>query len=371
MRRRTTLARVSDVFDQLVGQESAVAALRRYARAPVHAYLFSGPVGASVHDALLCFAAALQCPHHGCGTCEICRRVLREQDADVYWAERSGLSWRVDELREMERVARRRPLEAGYQIVILEDVELTVTGASPSAPALLKSLEEPPARTIYLLSASELPSSLDTVVSRCVEVKLRALSDANLATILEREGVESSLASSAALAANGNLRRARVLARDPALTRRVAAWRALPDRLRGTPASSSELAREVAASLDEAAAPLRAVQDEELARRVEEAREFGQRGVANRRELDAQFKREQRRFRVDETRFGLRALTEVYRERLVEGLEAQRAGEVRALDRVTGALRALDAVADANARLSSNLDETLLLHDLMLRLVEL
>ena len=75
---------MTDVFDALVGQESAVAAMRQYVKAPVHAYLLSGPVGSSLHDAALTFAAALQCPRNGCGECETCRLVLSEGDADVY-----------------------------------------------------------------------------------------------------------------------------------------------------------------------------------------------------------------------------------------------------------------------------------------------
>ncbi|MGA7834067.1 MAG: hypothetical protein WCA31_02550, partial [Acidimicrobiales bacterium] len=135
---------MTDVFTRLVGQDRAAAAMRQYATNPVHAYLFTGPAGASVRDSLITFSAALQCPRHGCGECDICRLALAEQDADVYFAERSGVSWRMEEIREAERVARRRPLGEGYQIVVIEDVELTTTGASPSAPALLKSLEEPP-----------------------------------------------------------------------------------------------------------------------------------------------------------------------------------------------------------------------------------
>jgi hypothetical protein len=131
------------------------------------------------------------------------------------------------------------------------------------------------------------------------------------------------------------------------------------------------MAREVASSLDDAVAPLSALQDDEWTRRVDEAREFGHRTVGSRREMDTRFKREQRRFRVDETRFGLSALTDVYRARLLESLEAERDGDVRARTRVAGALGALDALAEANARLASNLDESLLLHDLMLRLAEL
>jgi DNA polymerase III subunit delta' len=344
--------------------------MRQYARSPVHAYLFSGPGGSSVRDALLCFAASLQCPRHGCGECEICRLVMSEQDPDVYFAERSGVSWRMEEIREAERVSRRRPLAAGYQIVVIEDVELTTTGASVSAPALLKSLEEPPPRTIFLLSAEELPAELDTIMSRCVDIKLRALGEEDLRTILESDGATTDAAREAAAAANGNLRRARVLVRDPELATRVASWRSVPERLTGTPASSSRVAQQISASLDEAITPLQLLQEEEMARRTSDAREMGQRAVSNRRDVEAQFKREQRRFRLDELRFGFSALTGVYRERLAENLEASASGDARSEYRVGASLRAIDVVAEANRRLSTNVDETLLLHDLMLSLME-
>jgi DNA polymerase-3 subunit delta' len=358
---------VSDVFSRLVGQDRAVAALRQYARNPVHAYLFSGPPGASVRDSLVAFAAALQCPRHGCGTCEVCRLVLDEQDADVYVAERSGVSWRMEEIREAERVARRRPLGAGYQVVVIEDVELTTTGASPSASALLKSLEEPPSRTIFLLSAEEIPEALDTIVSRCVDVKLRALSASDLATILVAEGASEADAASAAAAANGNLRRARVLVHDPELAGRVAQWRAVPERLSGKPSDSSRVARELAASLDDAMGPLQQMQQAELERRASDAREMGLR-VANKRDVEAQFKREQRRFRLDELRFGLSALTGVYRERMIDNVPA--AGDAQSEYRVGASLRAIDALTEANRRLETNVDESLLLHDLMFSLMD-
>lgn len=358
-----------DVFSRLVGQDRAVAAMRQYAAAPVHAYLFTGPSGSSVHDALVSFAAALQCPRGGCGECEICRLVLSEQDPDVYFAERAGVAWRLEEIREAERVSRRRPLGAGYQIVVIEDVELTSTGAAPSAPALLKSLEEPPTRTIFLLSAEELSPALDTIVSRCVEVRLRALSEDDITAILVNDGAPIEIARSAAEAAKGNLRRARVLVEDPDVAARVERWRSVPERLTGTPASSSLIAQELAKSLDEAVAPLQRLQDDEMARRASDARELGQR-TAGRRDLEAQFRREQRRFRLDELRFGLSALTGVYRERLSENLDASANGDARDEYRVGASLRAIDALAEANRRLSTNVDESLLLHDLLFSLME-
>jgi DNA polymerase-3 subunit delta' len=248
-------------------------------------------------------------------------------------------------------------------------VELTTTGASPSAAALLKSLEEPPARTIYLLTAEDVPPALDTVSSRCVEVKLKGLSEEDLREILVREGADANAAEVAANAANGNLRRARVLVRDAALAERIAQWRAVPERLNGTPATSAALAAEVAHALDDAIAPLQQLQEEEMAHRVQDSREMGLRTVANRRDIEAQFKREQRRFRIDELRFGLTALTNVYRDRLAESLAAA-SGEARSEYRVGASIRAIDVVAEANRRLSSNIDETLLLNDLMLSLME-
>jgi DNA polymerase-3 subunit delta' len=362
---------VPDVFDALIGQERVAASLRQYARRPVHAYLFTGPPGSSVHDAVVAFAAALQCPEYGCGHCESCRLVLEGKDTDVHFAERAGVSWRVDDLREADRISRRRPLGAGYQIVVLEEVELTTTGSAPSAPALLKSLEEPPSRTVFLLSAEEVSESLDTIASRCVEIRLKGLGDAQLEEILVREGATVDVARMAAQAANGNLRRARVLVRDGALGERIGAWRTVPDRLDGTSSTAAALAAEISASLDRAVAPLQALQDEELERRASDAREMGQRSLTNRREIEAQFKREQRRFRIDELRFGLSALTNVYRERLSEGLRALDDGDSRALARVGSTLRAVDLLAEANQRLSSNIDESLLLHDLMLSLMAL
>ncbi len=354
-----------DVFDRLVGQTRAAELLRQYVRHPVHAFLVVGPDGSNLRDTAIAMAAALQCPEHGCGTCEACRLVLSGADTDVTVVERAGLSWRVDELREAERLGRRRPLGDGYQIVVLEDIELTVTGTAPSAPALLKTLEEPPPRTVFVLTAHETPPALDTIASRCLEVRLRALSDDDVAAIVMADGVEESLARTAAAAANGDVRRARILARDEALVRRAAQWRAVPERFDGSPAGATRIVGEIVQSLDDAVAPLVALQQDEAARRADEARELGLR-TGSRRDLEAAFKREQRRFRTDELRFGVRVLTEVYRRRLHDALDDE--VDARSTDRVRAAIDAIEVLGDANRRLSTSLDENLLLYDLMLSL---
>jgi hypothetical protein len=134
---------------------------------------------------------------------------------------------------------------------------------------------------------------------------------------------------------------------------------------------SALLASEISSSLDRAIAPLQLLQEEELERRSADAREMGQRALTNRRDIEAQFKREQRRFRIEELRFGLTALTNVYRQRLTQALDAAGEGDAKSDYRVSASLRAIDDILQANQRLSSNIDETLLLHDLMLSLMEL
>ena len=356
---------MADVFDRLVGQTRAADLLRQYVRHPVHAYLVVGPDGSNLRDTAIAMAAALQCPEHGCGRCEVCRLVLSGADTDVTIVERAGLSWRVDELREAERLSRRRPLGDGYQIVILEDVQLTVSGTAPSAPALLKTLEEPPPRTVFVLTADETPPELDTIVSRCLEIRLNALTDDDVAAIVMADGVDEPAARAAAAAANGDIRRARILARDDALVRRAAQWRAVPERFDGSPAGATRIVEEIVRALDEAVAPLVALQQDEATRRSAEARELGLR-AGSRRDLEAAFKREQRRFRTDELRFGVRVLTEVYRRRLHDALEDEVGA--RSTDRVRAAMDAIGALGEANRRLSTPLDENLLLYDLMLSL---
>lgn len=366
---------MNDVFDSLVGQERAVTALRQHVRNPVHAYLFSGPAGSNVNDAVVAFAAGLQCPDFGCGRCEVCRKVLAGVDPDVHVADRAGVSWRVDDLREIDRVSRRRPLGAGYQVMIVHDVELTVSGAAPSAPALLKSLEEPPPRTIFLLSADEVPDALDTIVSRCVEIKFQAMSAADLEEVLTRDGADPATASTAARSAGGNLTRARVLVRDPGLGQRLDTWRSVPERLKGTASSASQIAIDIAESIDAAMAPLETMHVEDLARRTREAKDVGLRSMGNRKEIEAQFKREERRFRLEELRFGLSVLTGVYRDRMVAALRELEAAndspDSRVTYRVASSLEALDILVETNERLSTNIDEALLLADLMLSLARL
>jgi DNA polymerase-3 subunit delta' len=358
---------VTDVLDHVLGQSRAVGELRRHLAHPSHAYLFVGPPGSGLREALVGFAAGLQCENAGCGNCESCRLVLSGADTDVVFVERRGLSWSVDELREAERVGRRRPLGRGYLVVVLENIEFAAAGQSPAMTVLLKSLEDPPARTIYLLTAEEVPSVLSTIESRCVRVNFGPLSDEAVARYLQQDGVDEERSLQVASAASGNLRRAQILVRDHDMEQRLAFWRSVPERLDGTNARAVALTGEILSLVETALEPLVALQEQELAQLKENATAMGQRSLPRRDEIEAGFKREQRRFRIDDLRFGLATLTNVYQERLHSGLETTPPTS-RSLERAQGAVTAIEEIAKASRSFSQNVNETLQLTDLFVSL---
>ncbi len=137
------------VWDQVVGQADAVADLRaavahaatvRFADARegastsggamTHSWLFTGPPGSGRSVAARAFAAALQCPEQGCGHCPACHTVLAGTHADVRQIVPEGLSIKVDEMRETIQTAARRPTTARWHVVLIEDADRLVEGAS-------------------------------------------------------------------------------------------------------------------------------------------------------------------------------------------------------------------------------------------------
>lgn len=352
------------LFEDVVGQERAVGQLRASARRPVHAYLFSGPVGSGKRKAAIAMAAALLCPDGGCGVCNVCRRVLEGKHPDVVVLERSGPSISVDDARSITTLAQRRPMEAARQVLIVHDVHL----ATAAAPALLKTVEEPPPGTFFLLVADEVPSSLVTIVSRCVQVRFEALHADTIAAWLVEHGCEETTARAVAEASGGRLDRARLLAEDPAFSERLARWRAVPQRLNGTGAVAAQTAGELLDALEEGLAPLRARHAQELAMLTEQSEAMGTRGIQGRRDIDARLKREERRWKTDDLRFGLATLAEAYRDRLLDLVpgEIGRGGRER-----LRATEDIDAIRRASAALGRNVNEQLLLDALLVELSHL
>src|SRR5262245_36781474 len=112
------------VFDTLVGQARPVAQLRAAAGSPVHAYLLVGPPGGGKRPAARAFAAALLCPLGGCGSCDVCRRVLADVHPDAVVVERDGAYISVGQAREIQRLAMRTPVEGSRKVLQLIDFHL-------------------------------------------------------------------------------------------------------------------------------------------------------------------------------------------------------------------------------------------------------
>ncbi|GAA5164846.1 MULTISPECIES: DNA polymerase III subunit delta' [Amycolatopsis] len=220
---------MGSVWSQLVGQEPAVevlssaadAAAKIVAGEPVpagsmtHAWLLTGPPGSGRSVAARTFAAALQCvTGTGCGECTGCRTALHGTHADVRLVVPEGLSISVAEMRALVQAAARRPTTGRWQVVIVEDADRLTEGASN---ALLKAVEEPPDRTVFLLCApSDHPEDVSvTIRSRCRLVNLRTPPREAIAKVLvERDGVDPELAEWAAAVCGGHVGRARRLATD-------------------------------------------------------------------------------------------------------------------------------------------------------------
>src|SRR4051812_21122056 len=306
------------LYDGVVGQERALAALSAASVNPVHAYLLVGPPGTGKRTAAQSFAAALLCPNGppADGTCETCRRGLAGAHPDVVVKERQGARVSIEDARGIIRLATRSPGEGSRKILILDEFHL----AADIAPAMLKTIEEPPASTVFIILAEVVPPEMVTIASRCVTVEFAPLTPERVATALVSEGVEAAVAEEAASSSGGRLDRARLLASDPGFAARRAAWRAVPDRL-GQDGRGSVVAApvgELLTATDGVLEPLRLRHAAERDALDERVKLTGERG-AGRRDLEDRQKREERRLRTDELRSGLATLAGVYRDRLVAG----------------------------------------------------
>ena len=323
---------------------------------PVHAYLLVGPSGTGRHEAAIAFSAALLCPNGGCGACPSCRDVLSGRHPDVTVIEREGASISVETARSVVALAQRSPAVGKLQVIVLVDFHLV----DRSAPVLLKTLEEPPDSTVFIVLADSVTPELVTIASRCVEAEFVALDVGTVASVLGEEGFASDVAAAAAAAAGGRLDRARLLARDSGFAARQARWHDVPSRLDGTGATVAVIAAELLSSTDELVEVVRARQGEELAAASLAAEQSGERRIPGLKSMEDRHKREQRRVRTDELRAGLGALASAYRTRLVADGSPPR--------RVAAAAAAIVTIDRAASFLIRNPNEALLLEALLLEL---
>lgn len=368
------------VWDDVVGQRPVVAELRAAVRAAAgrltggtgagmtHAWLFTGPPGSGRSTAALAFAAALQCPDAGCGVCAACRTTLAGSHVDVRVIRTAQLSIGVDEARALVAGAARLPAGGRWQVLLVEDADRLTDQA---ANALLKALEEPTPRTVWLLCAPSVEDVIPTIRSRCRHVGLRTPPAAAVAEVLQRrDGVDPAMAHFAARASQGHIGRARRLATDEAARLRRNEALRLPTVLAGMAECFTAAANLVERAAAEAAAATEALDERETA---ELARALGAgtqgRGMAagasaQLKELEKQQKVRAKRLQRDALDRSLVDLASFYRDVLAVQVgapvelvnEEARPSVVEAAgaSRPEDTLRRVDAVLAARAAIDAN-----------------
>jgi DNA polymerase-3 subunit delta' len=338
------------VWDGVVGQPSAVAALRAAVAAPVHAYLFAGPPGSTKHDAARAFAALLLADVDDPEQRDA-RLALRGEHPDVHEVERVGPAISAEQARDIVHVTSLAPVEGDRKVVVLHDFHLLTAEA---AARLLKPIEEPPPSTTFLVLADFVPPELITIASRCVRIDFRSIPPAVMTERLRAEGVPADVVDATVAAAGGDISRARILATDPELVERRQAFASVPSRLDGTGAVVMATVDDLLARIEAAAAPLAARHAAEVAELEARIERFGERG-SGRKALEERHRRELRRHRTDELRSGLGVLAGAYRDILVGGSPQHPRAVVDAVTRTHHAVEAME----------HNPNETLLLQSLL------
>jgi len=373
------------VWSDVIGQESAVETLQRAVADPgamTHAWLLTGPPGSGRSVAARAFAAALECPDGGCGQCRECRTAVDATHADVTVLATEGLSIRVEQARDLVALAAHRPSVAPWRVIIIEDADRLTERAADS---LLKALEEPVARTVWILCAPSLEDVIITIRSRSRHVRLRTPPPEAVAELLvRRDGIEPAMAMYAARAAQSHVGLARRLARDEGARIRRRDVIALAGQIRGVGHAVNAAADLAAIATEESSASSTERDAAERARLLETlgADAAARTQPPHVRSQVAALEREQKtratRFARDVVDRSLVDLLSVYRDALVLHTGASvalvnqdMADHVQRLADVLGPeqlLQAMDAIGTARERIDANVPPLLALEAMAISL---
>ena len=382
------------VWEELVGQEPVVEILksavegaasqlrREGGGSMTHAWLFTGPPGSGRSNAASAFAAALQCPDGGCGECHSCTTAHAGSHPDITVIRTEGLTIGTDTAREYVRKASLSPSLGRWQVLIVEDADRLTDQA---ANALLKAIEEPPPRTVWMLCAPAVEDVMITIRSRARAVLLRTPPAASIATLLvERDGIPAEIAAAAAAASQGHIGRAKALATRQDVRDRRRTILGLPQSLRdiGDCLAAAAAINEAAKAHSEGVADdadTRELEDLRTAYGVEDRgrRPAGYAGALSALEKDQ--KRRRTRLMRDSIDAVLLDLMSLYRDVLAvqqaPGVDlinadfAEGIGEMARLGTAESTLLRIDAILECRQALADNAAPLLALERMMIGLV--
>lgn len=374
----------SGVFAELVGQQAVVEQLQTAvdSGAPTHAWLFTGPPGSGRSNAARAFAAALNCESQGCGDCHSCRLVAAGSHPAVSLVSTENVSYRIDDVRQLITTAQDRPQGYRWRVIVVEDADRMTERATN---VLLKAIEEPPPRTVWVLCAPSPADVLVTIRSRCRHVSLRIPPTEAVAELLvRRDGLSAERARFAARVSQNHIGVARRLATDSDARTRREETVALPLKVRSASEAIVAAARLVSMAQADAAAESDARLAEEQAslRRslgLEPSEKVPPKLRAQFKRLEDEASRRAKRAVTDSLDRTLIDLTAVYRdvlsvklatgaELINEHLRDQLAELAEALS-AEQALACLDALNTSRVRITQNVPPALAMEALMMQLI--
>ena len=379
---------MTSVFDDLVGQEHIIEILKGAVTASrtgeesqemTHAWVFTGPPGSGRSSAAIAFAQALVCANNGCGTCNECKSAANGAHPDVEIIRTEGLSIKIDEVRELLTRVAWAPSMGGWRVVVMEDADRLTESA---ANALLKAIEEPGTRTVWLLCAPTLHDVLPTIRSRCRHLQLRTPSlEAVTKVLINRDNIAPGMADFAARVSQGHIGRAKYLATNESVRSNRKLIMQLPLQL-GSLAAAFQAAQTL---VDIATAEANSSSDERDEKEIEKLQEAYGKGATGRgmatggakavKELEKEQKSRSTRMVRDSIDGALLDIATFYRDVMMVQAGANDAlinkeleTEIRTLAEKTkpqSTIKKINAIMDARTNLSHNAAPLLTVEALM------
>ena len=346
---------LTNLLEDVIDQDSAVAQLHKSSENPVHAYLFVGPKGSCKWDAAKAFAAMIM-NHRNKDQNEerVMNLVRRGEHPDLIKVEPTGNQYRDDDVQQIINEASRSPIEGAKKIIVANRFH---TANETAVGRLLKTLEEPPESVIIILLSEIIPKNQITIASRCQHVQFNQISDSKMGDWLTRHVNDPDTIQLLISAARGDIDRAKDLISDPNIAYRYELWKSTLENLKPEGYAIATSVNEIQKAIDDAQEILADKHDLEIQDLLDNEKQLGiKTGVRN--QLEDTHKREIRRFRTDELEFGLSIFATMFQEQLRTNPDE-------------GSLHAVKIIKKANGVMKRNANEKLLLTSLLISLSEL